>query len=427
MMPYSGLRVAWRAAVISMFAIAAAAAQRTNPNPMDSIRKLPGYRPAFDSVPLLTPARIARYAPTLERDWMAYVRRSRTQYARDTAAMHRELRTAGLSAMARGPYTHDFSVKSEMTAAWFATDSAQRMAMIILSFQAPNGGWSKHVDFTQHVRQPGESYFAESADWEWISTIDNDQTTEQIHFLALANRAHRDLRYEQAIVRALDYLLESQYPNGCFPQVYPLEGGYHDAATFNDNATVNALIVLREASLGQFSYSPAEQQPRAARAVRKGIECILDAQVRVGGKLTAWGQQHDPLTLEPTNARSYELTSLASRESAAIVDLLMTIPSPSERIVKAVYAAAGWLDSIPIHGYSYERYELRKQDGAGPLWGRLYEIGTNRIMMANRDGIKLYDWNKLTDRRSGYGWYTTEPAATLATFATWSRTHPRTP
>ena len=57
----------------------------------------------------------------------------------------------------------------------------------------------------------------------------------------------------------------------------------------------------------------------------------------------------------------------------------------------------------------YAAYELNA--GAGPLWGRLYEIGTNRVIMANRDGVKLYDWNKLTDRRSGYGWYTTSPAA----------------
>ena len=41
--------------------------------------------------------------------------------------------------------------------------------------------------------------------------------------------------------------------------------------------------------------------------------------------------------------------------------------------------------------------------------------------MANRDGVKLYDWNKLTDRRSGYAWYTTKPAETLATFKRWSR------
>jgi PelA/Pel-15E family pectate lyase len=410
-----------------VLAFAPIGGQNVNPNPMDSIRKLPGYRATHDTVPLLTAKRIAEYAPKRQQEWIDYLRRSRDQYARDTAAMRGELHAAGLPAMTRGPYTHDFSVKPDMTPAWFATDTARRMAAIILSFQAPNGGWSKHVDFTKHARQPGESYFAESADWEWISTIDNDQTTEELHFLALANRAHRDPRYERAIVRAIDYLLTSQYPNGCFPQVYPLEGSYHDAATFNDNATVNALAVLREDSLGKYPYSPLSQRRRAARAVDTGVECILDAQVRVGGKLTGWGQQHDPLTLEPTSARSYELTSLTAQESAAIVDLLMTIPLPSTRVIQAVYGATDWLAAIPIYGYAYEQYELTKRDGAGPLWGRLYEIGTNRIMMANRDGIKLYDWNKLTDRRSGYGWYTTKPATTLAAFKTWAQAHPRTP
>jgi PelA/Pel-15E family pectate lyase len=415
------------APALLVVAFAAAAGQNVNPNPMDSIRKLPGYRPTHDSVSLLTPSRIAKYAPQLRREWTAYLQRSREQYARDTIAMRRELRAAGLAAMERGPYAHDFSVKPEMTPAWFATDSAQRMAEVILSFQAPNGGWSKHVDFTKHTRRPGESYFAESADWEWISTIDNDQTTEEIHFLSMADQAHRDARYETAIVRGVDYVLESQYPNGCFPQVYPLEGSYHDAATFNDNATVNALTLLREDSSAAYPYSPASQRRRAAQAVANGIECILAAQVRVAGKLTGWGQQHDPLTLEPMSARSYELTSLTAQETARIVDLLMTLPSPSDRVVNAIYGATDWLVAIPIHGYSYDGYELKKNDGAGPLWSRLYEIGTNRIMMSNRDGIKLYDWNKLTDRRSGYAWYTTKPAATLAAFGTWSQTHARTP
>ena len=48
-----------------------------------------------------------------------------------------------------------------------------------------------------------------------------------------------------------------------------------------------------------------------------------------------------------------------------------------------------------------------------------------RALMANRDGVKLYDWNSLTDRRSGYSWYTVAPAHTLATFEQWSRSHPR--
>ena len=62
-----------------------------------------------------------------------------------------------------------------------------------------------------------------------------------------------------------------------------------------------------------------------------------------------------------------------------------------------------------MHGLHLRRLRLKNDADAPPLWGRLYEIGTNRVIMANRDGVKLYDWNKLTDRRSGYGWYTTVP------------------
>jgi PelA/Pel-15E family pectate lyase len=156
-----------------------------------------------------------------------------------------------------------------------------------------------------------------------------------------------------------------------------------------------------------------------------GTRCILDAQIAVGGTLTAWGQQHDPLTLAPTSARSYELTSITALESALILDYLMGDASPSDRVVRAVYAGTDWLNAVPLHDLSYTGYQLKKTPGAPPLWGRLYEIGSNRVIMANRDGVKLYDWDKLTDRRAGYAWYTTRPAETLGTFMHWSQLHPR--
>lgn len=400
-------------------------AQNGGSNPMDSIRKLASYRSAFDTVPLLTPKRIATLSPSMQRDWNAYFDRSRALHAVDTAAMNRELRTSHRASMVRAPYTHDFSVKPSMTAAWFATDSARRMADIILSFQAPNGGWSKHVDFTKHARAPGESYFAEDSTWSWISTIDNDATTEEIHFLAHANTARRDPRFESAVVRGIDYLLASQYPNGCFPQIYPIEGSYHDAATFNDGATTNVLRLFRDVAAGGYPYATQPQRAAAATAVTRGTNCILDAQVSVRGTLTAWGQQHDPITLQATSARSYELASLTSLESALILECLMTDPAPNDRVVHAVYAGIDWLKAVPLRGLHYAGYQLTKQTDAPPIWGRLYEIGTNRVIMANRDGVKLYDWNKLSDRRAGYAWYTTRPAETLALFAKWSRTHAR--
>ena len=102
----------------------------------------------------------------------------------------------------------------------------------------------------------------------------------------------------------------------------------------------------------------------------------------------------------------------------------MTIPNASSGIARAIDAAVAWLKSVSLRDYTYAKYELRKTPGAGPLWGRLYEIGTNRVIMANRDGVKLYDWNKLTDRRSGYRWYGDQPAKTIAAYESWKQRRP---
>jgi PelA/Pel-15E family pectate lyase len=371
------------------------------------------------NTPLVTVERIAKFVPKAASEWHAYMTRSRAMHDRDSIAMAAELRTAQKSKMTQAPYAHDFTLGSSMSRRWFASDSARQIAEIILSFQAPNGGWSKHVDLRQHVRQAGESYFGESDQWEWISTIDNSSTTEQIRFLTRANDARRDARYEAAIARGLLFLLASQYPNGCFPQVYPLQGGYHDAATYNDDASVNVLLLFREILARNDAY--IRNRELVTGALTKGTSCILDSQVSVNGTLTGWGQQHDPLTLEPIAGRTYELKSLSALETAAIVDYLMTIPSATPSITRSVDAAAAWLKSIAIREYSYTNYELKKAPGAGPLWGRLYEIGTNRVIMANRDGAKLYDWSKLTDRRTGYRWYGDAPAKTIAAYDKWKR------
>ena len=56
------------------------------------------------------------------------------------------------------------------------------------------------------------------------------QATTEIQFLArVGNHA--------AVLRGLDYTFAAQFPNGGWPQVWPLEGGYHDAITFNDGAS----------------------------------------------------------------------------------------------------------------------------------------------------------------------------------------------
>ncbi len=405
-------------------AACAATSQRPTPvmNPMDSISKLPSYRAAHDTIPLLSASRIDSLREPERDAWKEYLRRSGARRAADTAVMNAELRGVGRSAMVRAPYAGSFEITKDMAPGWFASDTARRLAQNILSFQAPNGGWSKHVDFSQHPRAPGESYFSESAQWQWISTIDNGSTTSEIRFLALADSVRPDPRYRAAFLRGVEYLLDAQFPNGCWPQVWPLAGSYHDAATFNDDATTNVLELLTEIGDGRFPYVSPELRARTRSAVDAGIDCVVRAQVKVNGQLTVWGQQHDPLTLQPTSARSYELTSLTAQESANLMRFLMRLPSPSPAVVASVNAAAQWLDARKLWGYTYDFASgLHESPGAGPIWARLYEIGTNRPIFSDRNGIKLYDWHQLKDRRLGYGWYTYAPASALRDYAKWAR------
>jgi len=104
---------------------------------------------------------------------------------------------------------------------------------------------------------------------------------------------------------------------------------------------------------------------------------------------------------------------------------LMSLANPDPAIVEAVHAAVAWFQAHSIQGYSYDDQELKKVDGAAPLWARLYEIGTDRPIFSNRDGKKRYDWNELTDRRKGYAWYSQEPAKVIASYPAWAASHPR--
>jgi PelA/Pel-15E family pectate lyase len=377
-----------------------------------------------DAGSLLTPTRLAALPAGERAAWERYLAASDALRASDRAAMRRELDSLKLPKMLEAPHHAGFFVQPSMTGAWFQSDPGRRQTAVLLSWQTPSGGWSKRLDMSAAPRRAGMAYGTEGDGWAYVPTIDNGATTEQLTYLAraIATGAGGD-RERTAYVRGLRYLLAAQLPTGCWPQVYPLQGSYHDGATFNDDATPSVVQVLRAASAVPGVAEPDRRA--AADAARRGIDCLLRAQVVEHDTLTVWGQQHDPITLRPIDARSYEHASLASKESAAIVDLLMELPDPDARTVAAVHAAAAWFRRSAIGGYHYDyRTGLETRPGAGPLWARMYELGTGRPLFSNRDGVRLYDWNQLTDRRSGYAWYTEQPRSTLRRYDKWARLHP---
>jgi PelA/Pel-15E family pectate lyase len=377
---------------------------------------------------LLAPERIAALPAAERAAWTRYLETSERLRERDRALIDAELAALGQRRWTPAREARPLVVTDEMDAAWFGGEEARRIAESILSFQTPAGGWSKSVDLRAGPRRPGES-FGVSDGWSYIGTFDNDATTEQLRFLDGAWRAHGDERYRSAFVRGLEYVLLAQYPNGCWPQVYPLQGGYHDAVTYNDDAMVLTLRLLREAADGTLPAAPEPLRLRAAESLRRGVGCVVASQVVVDGRLTVWGQQHDPLGLRPVSARAYEHASLSGGESVQLLDFLMQVEAPDAAVGGGVHAGAAWFRETAIHGFDYEpKGRLVARPGAGPIWARFYEIGTDRPIFSNRDGVVRYHIHELDEeRRTGYAWYRDSASSMLRRYDRWAVRHPAIP
>ncbi len=299
--------------------------------------------------------------------------------------------------------------------AWYATPAALSIADNVLLYQRRTGGWPKNIDMAVPLTVAGRARVAGDKGLT-DSTIDNDATTTQIRFLARVSEAANQRRYQSGILDGLRFLLAAQYANGGWPQYYPLRDDYSRQITFNDDATVNVLRLLRDVAQGRPPFALADQQirQRASKAVEHGVRLILAAQIKVNGKLTGWCAQHDAVTLAPCKARSYELPSIAGRESVSIVRFLMELENPAPDVVMAIRAAVEWFRAAAIKGLRVDRVSAPSEphgfdyvvvaDPAAPLlWARFYDIATNRPMFVGRDGIvkdRLKDIEY--ERRTGY-------------------------
>ena len=314
--------------------------------------------------------------------------------------------------------------------AFFRTEEARRVGEQVLLYQRVTGGWPKNIDMTAELSDEQRAEVLQARTRRDDSTTDNGATTQQMTFLARLYQAQPHDAYRHAFCRGVEYLLSGQYDNGGWPQFWPENRGYQVHITYNDDAMVNTLRLLRDIAEQREPYgrdlTTDSLRQRAQTAFKKGVECILATQIRVNGEPTVWCQQHDHVTLLPAGARSYELPSFCSSESAAIVRLLMELPAPDERIHAAVRGAMNWFAAHQITGFRYERSagdsRLIPDSTAGPLWARFYDLDHAEPFFCDRDGIprrRLEDVGQ--ERRGGYAWYTTRPASLFPLYEQWQK------
>lgn len=370
----------------------------------------------------ITLSRINELPAADQAAWKNYLNRSQTNALADQAVVQAEVAVHKMTNALRAPSGGDFKLSFPAGDAWYAGSEAKQLADAILSYQTPTGGWSKHTGYNKGQRQPGMQWTSQNEPGQpahYVATFDNGSTTSELDFLANVWLATKREDCKAGFIKGLDFIFAAQYPNGGWPQVYPLEGGYHDNITFNDDAMTHILELLYAIKSNDpgYAFLDESQRQKAASAFEAGIRCVLQMQIIQDGKKTVWCGQHDALTLQPASARKMEPATLSGLESAHVLKFLMTITNPTTEIVAAIESGLAWLDVAKIIGVGKTNLNGKTVYVSDPAsaevyWSRFYNLTNSKPVFPGRDGI-LYDSFAAmsAQNRLGYDFYTTLPGS----------------
>lgn len=322
-------------------------------------------------------------------------------------------------------------VATSMPDEWYGSEESIGVAENVLLYQRDIGGWPKNIAMHLLLTEPEKAKITDDKGLN-DAIFDNSATTTEMRFLARMFNKTQNEEYSESFNRGLDFVLDAQYENGGWPMFFPLRKGYYTHITFNDNAIVNILVMLREIKDKNPLFLKIIRQeylPRVEKAYNKGIEIILKTQIIVKGNPTVWCTQHDENTLLPAKARSYELPSFSGAESVGIVALLMEIQNPSSEVIRSVEGAVEWLDNHRIRNTKWDSFinsegqkdrRIVNDPNAGDLWARFYDLETEEPYVCDRDGIKKKTLEEIGyERRNGYSWYTDAPQEVIDKYPAW--------
>ena len=276
--------------------------------------------------------------------------------------------------------------------AWRATkdpvymEQAKRVADALIWGQHPAGGWHYLIDFDMPgIRNWYDTVATKCWGWEEYyhyygnCTYDDDVTTGATRFFLGLYIETLDPAYRPPLDKALGFILESQYPNGGWPQRYPIsrefsKDGIPDYTawhTFNDMAIHNCIMVLWQAweTLGDERYR---------EAARRGMDFYIISQY--AEPQAGWCEQHD-LDLRPVQARTYEPASIDTRATSYnIADLqLYYTMTGDRRYLTPIPPAIRWMEQSVTATSSDMQY----------THARRYEPGTNRPLYTHREGTSI--------------------------------------
>jgi PelA/Pel-15E family pectate lyase len=265
--------------------------------------------------------------------------------------------------------------------------AAEQVGAALIWGQHPSGGWNYVVDFAGD--RSLRDWYATVGKNAWRleefqhyygnATFDDQVTTDAAIFLLRLYMEKLDARYKPAVDRAIDFVLDSQYPVGGWPQRYPLsrEFSKKGLADYSSYLTFNDDVAWENISFLLLCYQVLGEQ-RLLDPINRAMGFFLVSQQ--GAPNPGWALQYT-LDLKPAAARTYEPLALATHTTASNIDHLLTFfeLTGDTRYLARVPEALDWLDSV----------KLSKPDAGGRTHPTYIELGSNRPLYVHRRGSNI--------------------------------------
>jgi len=288
--------------------------------------------------------------------------------------------------------------------------AAESVAAALIWGQHPSGGWNYVVDFAGD--RSLRDWYATVGKNAWRleefqhyygnATFDDQSTTDAAIFLLRLYFEKLDSRYKAPVDKALEFVLNSQYPVGGWPQRFPLsqEFSKKGLADYSSYLTFNDDVVWENFSFLLLCYQMLGEQ-RLLDPMNRAMSFFLVSQQ--GQPSPGWALQYT-LDLKPAAARSYEPLALATHTTASNLDHLMTFfeLTGDTRYLARVGEGLDWLDKV----------KSAKPDANGRTHPTYLELGTNKPLYVHRRGSNV---------ANGEYYYDYDPARPIGHYGQWRK------
>jgi PelA/Pel-15E family pectate lyase len=279
---------------------------------------------------------------------------------------------------------HLFLDAYETTGNEYYYQAAEKTASAIVWGQSHEGGWNYMIDFAgdrslkQWYNTIGKNGWRleEFHHYYGNSTFDDDVTSNAAMYLLRMYLIKMDPKWKPSLDKAINFILQSQYPLGGWPQRFPLKfdfnkDGHPDYTSFY---TFNDGVIWENTNFLIKCYVTLGEE-RFLDPIRRGMYFYMISQDSSG----AWAQQLN-MNLDPEGARTYEPKALLPRTTFGNAMLLLTFYqyTGDRKFLARIPESIAWLEKTALH--------KEKTMNGRYTHPTFIEPGTNRPIYVHRKG-----------------------------------------